>query len=37
MGRIFGATAVVCGLGFAFWFVVIHGPGSVTMSGNGQG
>ena len=37
MGRIFGTAAVVCGLGFAFWFVVIHGPGSVTMSGNGQG
>jgi hypothetical protein len=37
MGRIFGATAVVCGLGFAFWVVVIPGPGSVTMSGNGQG
>ncbi len=37
MGRIFGTAAVVCGLGFAFWFVVIHGPGSLTMSGNGQG
>lgn len=37
MGRIFGAAAVVCGLGFAFWFVVIHGPGSITISGNGQG
>jgi hypothetical protein len=37
MGRIFGAAAVVCGLSFAFWFVVIHGPGSITMSGNGQG
>ncbi len=37
MGRIFGTAAVICGLGFAFWFVVIHGPGSITMSGNGQG
>jgi hypothetical protein len=37
MGRIFGTAAVVCGLSFAFWFVVIHGPGSITMSGNGQG
>jgi hypothetical protein len=37
MGRIFGAAAVICGLSFAFWFVVIHGPGSITMSGNGQG
>jgi hypothetical protein len=37
MGRIFGTAAVICGLGSAFWFVVIHGPGSITMSGNGQG
>jgi hypothetical protein len=37
MGRIFGITAAVCGLVFAFWFVVIHGPGSITQSGNGQG
>ncbi len=37
LGRIFGITAAVCGLAFAFWFVVIHGPGSVTVSGNGQG
>ncbi len=37
MGRIFGTTAVICGVAFAFWFVVIHGPGSITMSGNGQG
>jgi hypothetical protein len=37
MGRIFGNAAVICGLAFAFWFVVIHGPGSITMSGNGQG
>jgi hypothetical protein len=36
MGRIFGTTAVVCGVVFAFWFVVIHGPGSVTMSGGGK-
>jgi hypothetical protein len=36
MGRIFGTAAVVVGLGFAFWFVVIHGPGSLTISGNGQ-
>jgi hypothetical protein len=37
LGRVFGATAVVCGLVFAFWFVVIHGPGSLTISGNGKG
>jgi hypothetical protein len=35
LGRIFGATAVVCGLIFAVWFIVIHGPGSSTFSGNG--
>ena len=36
MGRIFGVTAIVCGLGFAFWFLVIHGPGSVGQTGNGN-
>ncbi len=36
MGRIFGATAFVCAVVFAFWFIVIHGPGSVTMSGGGK-
>jgi predicted secreted protein len=33
MGRIFGITAIVCAVVFAFWFVVIHGPGSTTISG----
>jgi hypothetical protein len=33
MGKIFGTTAVICGLVFAFWFVVIHGPGSSIVSG----
>ena len=33
LGRIFGATAVVCGAVFVFWFVVIHGPGSTEFSG----
>src|ERR1700733_10430856 len=37
LGRIFGATAIVCAAVFAFWFVVIHGPGSMTMPGNGKG
>ncbi|HEX8715243.1 MAG TPA: hypothetical protein VF706_06700 [Solirubrobacteraceae bacterium] len=37
LGRVFGATAAVCALAFAFWFLVIHGPGSVTVSGNGKG
>jgi hypothetical protein len=36
MGRIFATTAVICGLAFAFWFVVIHGPGSITQSGGGR-
>ena len=35
LGRIFAATAAVCALGFAVWFVVIHGPGSSIVSGNG--
>jgi hypothetical protein len=35
MGRIFGVTAVVCALVFAFWFIVIHGPGSSIVSGSG--
>ena len=33
LGRIFAATAVVCGAAFAFWFLVIHGPGSSSFSG----
>ncbi len=33
MGRIFGVTAVVCAIVFAVWFLVIHGPGSSTISG----
>lgn len=37
MARIFGATALVVAVVFAFWFVVIHGPGSMTMPGNGKG
>jgi hypothetical protein len=27
LGRIFAATAAICGLVFTFWFVVINGPG----------
>jgi len=37
LGRVFGTTAIVCAAVFAFWFVVIHGPGSMTMPGNGKG
>ncbi len=37
LGRIFAATAVVCALSFAFWFVVIHGPGTTLVTrGNGS-
>jgi hypothetical protein len=35
LGRIFGATAIVCGALFAFWFLIIHGPGSSIVSGSG--
>jgi predicted secreted protein len=37
LGRIFAATAVVCALVFGFWFLIIHGPGSSVVSGNGAG
>ncbi len=37
MGRIFGTTAVICAVVFAFWFLVIHGPGSSTISGGNHG
>ncbi|HEY1451465.1 MAG TPA: hypothetical protein VGF47_10990 [Solirubrobacteraceae bacterium] len=36
LGRIFGATAIICGAIFAFWFLIIHGPGSSIVSGNGN-
>lgn len=29
LGRVFGATAVVCALVFLAWFLVIHGPGNL--------
>ncbi len=35
LGRVFAVTAAVCGVLFAIWFLVIHGPGSSTFSGNG--
>jgi hypothetical protein len=37
MGRIFGTTAVICGIIFAFWFLIIHGPGSSDFSGGASG
>lgn len=33
LGRIFGATAVICAAVFAVWFLLIHGPGSSSFSG----
>jgi len=36
LGRIFATTAAVCALVFAFWFLIIHGPGSSIVSGNGS-
>lgn len=36
MGRIFGMTAFVCALAFAFWFLVIHGPGSQVIPGRAK-
>jgi hypothetical protein len=36
MGRIFGTTALVCAVAFAFWFVVIHGPGSQITPGRSK-
>jgi hypothetical protein len=36
MGRIFATTAFVCALAFAFWFLVIHGPGSQLVPGRAK-
>ena len=33
LGRVFGITAAVGAIIFTIWFVVIHGPGSITVSG----
>lgn len=33
--RVFAVSAVVCGLAFAFWFIVIHGPGQTVTHGSG--
>jgi hypothetical protein len=35
LGRIFASTAAVCALAFVVWLLVIHGPGSSVVSGNG--
>lgn len=34
LGRIFAGTAVVCGLAFMIWFVLINGPGSSVGPGS---
>jgi hypothetical protein len=36
MARVFGLTAIVCAIAFTFWFVVIHGPGSIITPGGGE-
>jgi hypothetical protein len=35
MGRVFAITVAVCAAIFAFWFIVINGPGSSSFSGQG--
>lgn len=35
LGRVFAATAVVFALGFAVWFLLLHGPGQLSNSGSG--
>ena len=35
MGRVFAVTAAICAAAFAFWFIVINGPGSSSFSGQG--
>jgi hypothetical protein len=35
MPRIFAITAAICAAIFAFWFLVINGPGSSSMPGQG--
>ncbi|MBI5105060.1 MAG: hypothetical protein HZB46_08775 [Solirubrobacterales bacterium] len=35
MPRVFAYTAAICAAIFAFWFIVINGPGSSSMPGQG--
>jgi hypothetical protein len=35
MGRVFAVTAVICASIFTFWFLIIAGPGSSVMPGQG--
>jgi hypothetical protein len=36
MVRVFGVTAIVCAIAFTFWFIAIHGPGSIITPGRGE-
>lgn len=36
VGRVFAAAAAVCASAFLVWFVLIHGPGSSFLSGQGS-
>lgn len=36
VGRVFAAAAAICASAFLVWFVLIHGPGSSFLSGNGS-
>ncbi len=33
LGRIFAGTCAICAAVFVVWFLIIHGPGSSTISG----
>jgi hypothetical protein len=33
LGRVFAVTAAVCAAAFVIWFLIIHGPGSSSISG----
>ncbi|WP_445148938.1 hypothetical protein [Baekduia sp. Peel2402] len=35
LGRVFATTAIICAAIFSFWFIVINGPGSSVMPGQG--
>jgi hypothetical protein len=37
LGRVFATTAAICAILFTVWFVIIHGPGSSTISGGRSG
>jgi hypothetical protein len=37
LGRVFAVTAAICAVLFAVWFLLIHGPGSSTISGGRSG